>query len=446
MNLLHLTLTVLLSQVSPPPTELAPAPSGFPLQPAPAATAPAPPEMPSSLQIPPASNQASPAFSPMVAPTGGQVPEVPQSPAASPTIAPAGASASIRTNTLEAPAARAGAPPARTNPAADGAAESLWQSGMEATDPAAFQADRKSLLDALNSLTDTASQTQAVKAYWRLAAAIVQFSFAEEEAAVLARATDPQSPHERALLAAARAAAFARQQELQFAVGSAQYDLIERAPALTGDTVPWPSEVPLTGKYRTNFEVLFAGRVPPTGLLRIHKTLPASLAAMEGQAESAVAAGEAVDQISQAYTSGQVRAEELISAVTVWHDQRTAYVRAVVRYNEQITDYALAVMGPVADPATVISTLIAKKPAAPPKGADGVRQASATEPLPKESAASPPVIGEPSPASPTTNSPMTNSPTTAAPATNPASATAAPQEPNLFPQTQSVLKSIRVAH
>jgi hypothetical protein len=325
---------------------------------------------------------------------------------------------------------------------------------MEATDPAAFQADRKSLLDTLNSLTDTASQTLAVKAYWRLAAAIVQFSFAEEEAAVLAKVTDPQSATERALLVAARAAAFARQQELQFAVSSAQYDLIERAPALAGDTVPWPSEVPLTGKYRTNFDVLFAGRVPPAGLLRIHKTLPASLAAAEGQAESAAAAGDAVDKISQAYSSGQVRAEDLINAVSVWRDQRTAYVRAVLRYNEQITDYAMAVMGPVADPATVISTLIAKKPAAPPKSEDGVRQASATEALPKESPALPLSNRDLSNASPTTSSPTAASPTTASPAANPAAAVspttqnspAASGEPNLFPETQSVLKSVRVAH
>jgi hypothetical protein len=321
---------------------------------------------------------------------------------------------------------------------------------MEATDPAAFQADRKSLLDTLNSLTETASQTPAVKAYWRLAAAIVQFSFAEEEAAVLAKATDPQSPPERALLVAARAAAFARQQELQFAVSSAQYDLIERAPALAGDTVPWPSEVPLTGKYRTNFDVLFAGRVPPPGLLRIHKTLPASLAATEGQAESAAAAGDAVDKISQAYASGQVRAEDLINAVSVWRDQRTAYVRAVLRYNEQITDYAMAVMGPVADPATVISTLIAKKPAAAPNSADGVRQASATEAVPRES----PAIRGSSTASPTTGLPTAASPATAPPATKPSTgdspttqtSPAASGEPNLFPETQSVLKSVRVAH
>ena len=343
------------------------------------------------------------------------VPAGSESPAAVDTTAPAVPS-------MQAPPAT---PDTSTSAPADIASpELLWRSAVESLDPAAFQAEKKSLLESFPATADTSAQSSVVKAYWRLATAIVRFKFAEEEATVLGQATEPQAAHERALLDAARAAALARQQQLQLAITTGQYELAERAFGSLADRLPWPADMPLMGRYRTNFDLLFAGRTAPISLLRIHKLLPTTLDTLEGCAAAANTGSVAVRQTAAAYASGQAALRELLLAIGQRREQTDAFADAVLRYNEQIADYALAVVGPTANPATIVSTLIDSRtnPAAPAQS-DGVRQASATEPVnPNEAPRVAP--SDTAPLAPVVPTP--------------------PAEPNLLPATKSVLKEIRV--
>ena len=266
MNLFQIPLALVLFAQTPSPAELPSPPAAIPLQPAPAAVVP---EAPAS---PPQFESISPAF-----------PARPQ--------APAQTGESVETPEQEAtPRSRNAGPQPSSDKPADSAVvqaaaqqeaavaslpQQLWQTAIEQVDAAAFDAEPRSLLNTLRAFGDTASQTEAVKAYWRLSGAIVKLSFAEEEAAVLGQAREPQLPHEKALLAAARATALARQQECQLAVTLAQHELAERSAGPSA--MAWPTDAPLMAAYRTNFEALFANRSAPASLVKIHKTLPTVL-------------------------------------------------------------------------------------------------------------------------------------------------------------------------
>lgn len=425
----------LVAQVVAPSSELALPPPAVPLQPAPATAVPPEvvPGVPAAPSVPKATNAGeSPGRSGL--PAGPVKQAAPDSGVAAPSAAlqppmPTNAPPAIRNERSTAPAAtdRSEEKTAQEEKTSEPAlAERLWRTGLEQADASAFQGNPESLLDTIRAMRDTASQMAAIKAYWRLSAAIVQLTFAEEEATVLGKAAEPKSDYERAVLAAARAGALARQQEAQLAVTTAQFELLERAMKSAEGALPWPTDLPLVASYRTNFEALFAGRTAPPQLLRIHKTLPVMLQVLEGRAEAASAHNNAVRQVAVNYESGQVSLKELLTAVDGWREQRTAFVAGVLRYNEQITDYALSVVGPLADPSTIISTLINWKPRTQPSTASttGVRPATAIEPI----------IPESPPAANFGVSP----PATLMPA--------APAEPKTLPNTQSVLKSIRVAH
>ncbi|MFV2067777.1 MAG: hypothetical protein ACC645_12455 [Pirellulales bacterium] len=305
----------------------------------------------------------------------------------------------------------------------------LIQESMNAVDPASFDGNATSLLAAIQHWADTGVRRQSVIAYWRLSAAISKHAFAEEEAAFLQRVVNSQQEDAQAMLEAAQAAAVARQHETAEAVALAQFDLVEQSYATASAALPWPDDTPLVGSYRTNFVSLFGDRTPPVRLRRIHRVLPATKRVIETRATAVVTARKVRDASDVSYQEGRLPMWFLLDASERLRGEQEAFLAAVLRYNESIAEYALAVVGPAADPATVVSTLI--KWDGPPTSVvpidQGVQPASAEEPL--EVHAEQPARAA----------------TVAPPAAPPP---LAPTTPSLDsdPHTQSVLRSIRIAH
>jgi hypothetical protein len=262
----------------------------------------------------------------------------------------------------------------------------LIQDGMKDVDPAAFDGHAKSLLAAIQHLGDTTVQRQAVVAYWHLSAAITRHAFARQASAFLQQVQPPTQPDGQALFEAARATAAARQDETGEEVTASQYDLLERSFAADLTILPWPDDTPLVGSYRTNFETLFGDHPAPLRLRRIHDLLPATKRVIEARARAVVAAREARDVNHVAYHEGRLPIRSLLDACEQLRLEQQALVAAVLRYNEAIAEYALAVVGPAADPATVVSTLIKWQtpPAVTQQPASRIQQASAEEPLPSD--------------------------------------------------------------
>jgi hypothetical protein len=318
-------------------------------------------------------------------------------------------------------------------------ATDFLRGALSTADRTLFACDEVSLYDAVRNLPDASLRGPAVRAYWRLVAAVAQFRFDEQELAWFQQASEPQAVHERAIFEAARAAADARRQESLEAVVRAQHTLSESSLAASSSELPWPVDVPFVGAYRTNFEVLFAERTAPANLQRIHQVLPTTFRVIEVRAHAAAAADEAVGQVMEAYSQGQVPLRSWLEAIDNWRAQREGLLAAVLRYNDQIAEYALAVVGPAADPAMVVSTLIEWErpdPATDFHYDEAVRPAAAIAPLEAEA--------------PKTFVPRDPNPPSAGPVEEEARTNSVlqtpPREPGILPHDQSVLRSIRVEH
>jgi hypothetical protein len=381
------------------------------------------------------------------------------------------------------------APATATSPltpvsSADGVALAavLIQDSINEVDPSEFSGQATSLLAAIQHLGDTTVQRQSVVAYWHLSAAISRHAFARQASEFLRQLESPADPDAEAILEAARVTAAARREETAEQVTASQYDLLEHSFATETMALPWPDDTPLVGSYRTNFETLFGDHPAPLRLRRIHSLLPHNKRVIETRARAVMAAREARDRTRVAYQEGRLAVRSLLDACERLRGEQDAFVAAVLRYNEGIAEYALAVVGPAADPATVVSTLIKwhPSPAATARPDPQIQQASAEEPLPfagqqpAASAASeipqgpapatekPPALEPP----PAVEPPAAEAPATLETPGTGWSSSAGPPQPNVekppavesgparhspsgsggTPGIRSVLRSIRIAH
>lgn len=307
-------------------------------------------------------------------------------------------------------------------------AEALLQQALGSADATPLDAEKTSLLQAIRHTAGAGDRLQAVRTYWRLVASIAVHRLAEQEEVVLRDAVEPPLPHERALLAAARSATSARRQQAQLTIAGLQWELAEQfQPSVTAN-LPWPTDVPLIGPYRTGHEVRFRELPAPLHLQRIDRMLPVSLKTIERQSAALFAAQEALGEVARAYHQGQAPLKLLLEAVAQLRAEREAFLSAVVYYNHQIAEYALAVIGPAADPATVVSTLIkpASSTTATGQRREEIRQTSAEEPAGGAEVPPSPFrdLGSPPPAA----------------------TPSAPQETGAAGESRSILRSVRVAH
>jgi hypothetical protein len=119
-----------------------------------------------------------------------------------------------------------------------------------------------------------------------------------------------------------------------------------------------PTNLPIAVPYRTQFDSLFAGRLAPAGLQRIHRVLPLRLAAIDARATAVEAADKLVASAESAFFAGEISLDELLQRLDVFRAQRHAFITAVRDYNVDIAAYALAVAENNATHEKIVSMLI----------------------------------------------------------------------------------------
>jgi hypothetical protein len=238
------------------------------------------------------------------------------------------------------------------------------------------------LIDILRRTGDSASRGRAVQSYWQLCIAIADRNFAAAEAQYLARLPRPESRLEQVLLQAERTRAAAVQSQAAVTFLKRQEEAAS-AFSMASEDLPRPSDFPFAGPYRTKLKTIFAGRNTPRRLAQIDRALPHQLDVVERRAE-AVAAGEQVlTELTEAYAEGAAGVRYVLDSLQSLSDQRREFLQAVLNYNQQIAEYALAVAGPSVPPQTLLSTLIRIEAASSPTllADSDVRPASAEEPV-----------------------------------------------------------------
>ncbi len=238
------------------------------------------------------------------------------------------------------------------------------------------------LVDVLSRVPDRVSRQRAIQTYWRLSLALAERNFARHEARYLSELAEPQSELDSLLLAADIAEAQVRQATANLKVLEIRELLIE-VGRLNLPESPRPVDRPFVGQYHTDFQKLFANRPAPRRLQTINRRLPHELKVIEARAE-AVAAGErAATELARAYAGGSVSLNYVLESLTKLSNNRRELLDIVLRYNEQITEYSLAVVRPDVRVETLLGTLIRRDNASrPTMVADtGIRRVSAEAPI-----------------------------------------------------------------
>jgi hypothetical protein len=201
---------------------------------------------------------------------------------------------------------------------------------------------------------DRSRQAWVVRDYWKLSAAQADYNWAADEAARLDQITAAKGL-ESPILTAAQAAAQARLREAQVAAITAQQELADLLGIADKAQMPLAADPPLFGPYRTYFDALFAGKVPPPRTRAIDRGLPVRLEAIQSRTVAVHAAATAVRTADDLRTRGQADLRTLLDCHADLSRQRRAFLATVRDYNLDIGDYALA----VADPSTTTERLVA---------------------------------------------------------------------------------------
>lgn len=226
------------------------------------------------------------------------------------------------------------------------------------------------LVEALSSLGDRRRQLDAVVAYWNLAADVAEYHYAWQQTQFLEhlqKTTSAQGNNQTtaAEVGSRLATAQAQLNESKLRLYDAQFDLAQRAWVGDAAARPLPVDVPHTGSYKTQFERLFAGRSPPARAVLLNRTLPLRQQVVNVRADGVWAAQNAYEQAFGSFQRGQLPAEDVLAALDDFRTQRSEFVTAVRRYNEEIAEYALTAAPDGIGAATLVGMLIknASKPA-----------------------------------------------------------------------------------
>ncbi len=219
------------------------------------------------------------------------------------------------------------------------------------------------LAEALASARTRAQQLEVTHAYWRLTQAVGEYRQRFDEADRLRRfeARSEDGP----MLRSARASAVAALRGAEVAAVRAQHELAEAAGLPAGVPLPLPADPPHVGSYRTNYDEVFAARsVPPRARL-IHRVLPLRREGIDFRAAAVQAAEDAVLAAGDAYRGKEVDFSGFVACLAFWGEQRRALAADACRYNHDIADYALTVIGSPVSSQALVAMLIKPRQAAP---------------------------------------------------------------------------------
>ncbi|MBX7167870.1 MAG: hypothetical protein K1X74_16170 [Pirellulales bacterium] len=207
------------------------------------------------------------------------------------------------------------------------------------------------LVDLLARSNDRTRQLQAVRIYWTLSAAVASYYSRRSEFDFLARlegfesaaAETAQPAGETVRLDGALALVEAQAREAELAAIDRQYELAPWLGAAVVTALPLPADMPQIGQYRTNFEQIFAGRAAPEPARRAHDTLPLRFREIELRAAAVQTLNDLLSASEEAYVSGRAPREQVVERLQELSRERQEFIQAVLAYNFDITDYALAV-------------------------------------------------------------------------------------------------------
>ncbi len=283
----------------------------------------------------------------------------------------------------ETPPANVPAPPPNASERGKNQAQEMVAEALQVPPGGILAGQPWPLAQALAASTDKKQQLLVIHSYWQLAEAVAKYHFAFEQAKQFEQLRG--RPADETALRAAQASAAATLRESELAVLSAQNDLAALVGLSADLPLPFPGDKPHVGGYRTNYQGLFGVRSPPPIARVIDRTLPIRFTAIKERAAAVQAAGDAYLAAADSYQANQADFAAVISSGGQLLHERRAFIETVCRYNHDIAEYAVAVLGPNVSVQQLVGALIETgRGAIEPRSADkpgDVRPAEFLQPM-----------------------------------------------------------------
>jgi hypothetical protein len=213
------------------------------------------------------------------------------------------------------------------------------------------------LVDALAKAHDREMQRRIAVTYWRLAIAQAQLHYARANLATLHRWH--QAGHKQSSLSESQmATAEAAQEEAEFRTINEAETLAGLVGLSDDGRILVTIDRPHVGDYRTKFERAFNGRTPPPRLRLIHRTLPVSRRAIDVHGAALVATQDALENTEEDYRQGKADFLTLAGSLDRLMAAQSAFLASILRYNEDIAEYAFFVAPAEFDAGRLVKTLI----------------------------------------------------------------------------------------
>jgi hypothetical protein len=241
------------------------------------------------------------------------------------------------------------------------------------------------LVELMSRLIDRRQQIEVTQTYWKLSAAVAEYRICGDSFSrlrQLAPAEDAAAAPNDPLLAARLAAAEARLREAEAEVLAHQYLLAELARWTAPNTLPLPADLPLVGRYLTEFQQVYSGKIPPPRAYLIDRSLPLRLRSIETRAAAVTAAAHAVEGDADAFSKGQLDRIVVMDSIAELARQQRAFIVSVLDYNRDIAEYALSIAPPGFASGRLVGLLIPQRKGDTSQAGpdDGVRQAGFDQP------------------------------------------------------------------
>ncbi|HEV7221210.1 MAG TPA: hypothetical protein VGN42_00815 [Pirellulales bacterium] len=248
------------------------------------------------------------------------------------------------------------------------------------------------LVELMSRLIDRRQQIEVTQTYWKLSAAVAEYRICGDSFSrlrQLAPAEEAAAAPNDPLLAARLAAAEARLREAEAEVLAHQYLLAELARWTAPNTLPLPADLPHVGRYLTEFQQVYSGKIPPPRAYLVDRSLPLRLRSIEMRAAAVTAAAHAIEGDADAFSKGQLDRIVVMDSIAELARQQRAFIVSVLEYNRDIAEYALSIAPPGFASARLVGLLIPQRKgdSSQVEPDDGVRQAGFDQPAADQPAA-----------------------------------------------------------
>jgi hypothetical protein len=155
----------------------------------------------------------------------------------------------------------------------------------------------------------------------------------------------------------ARALLKVRQRQNELDLTEARHQLATLALVSVAE-LTWPGDLPVVGKFRTEYELLFQNRQAPPALERINLALPRIWQLLASQAAAVEVLGTSLEKTEAAYEAGETSLATILAGWQQLEGIQQQYLATAKRYNVEIAEYVIAVTGQTSSRERLVAMLI----------------------------------------------------------------------------------------